>query len=144
MLSTSPAVNTPSKGRPTDRKASAMPPMPINRPPIPTHLKPVAGPFAKNGPKKMTRPATLWNSGTTIFLSDSIPPKLVIAIARKPRAANHLKTFFQVGKYCSAMPIEIPSGIRLATVRTKGVPRMPYPRKMSKTPLTNSTAKPMM
>ena len=50
---------------------------------------------------------------------------LVMAMARKPISANHLKAFFQEGKYSSAMPIEIPKGIRLATVKTYGELRMP-------------------
>ncbi len=103
---------------PTEMKASAMPPSPINSPPMPTHQKPFGAPLAKNGPRKMTTPATPWKSGTAIFLSASMPPMLVTAIARKPTAANHLKYFFQAGKYSSARPIEMPSGIRLATVST--------------------------
>jgi hypothetical protein len=35
-----------------------------------------------------------------------------------------LEVLLPGGKYCSAMPMEMPRGMRLATVRTKGVPRM--------------------
>ena len=66
----------------------------------------------------MTSPATPWKSGTEILRPISIPAMLETAIARKPTRANHLKAFFHCGKYCSTMPIEMPSGIRLATVST--------------------------
>jgi len=47
---------------PAVRNASAIPPMPIRAPPMPTHQKPFGASFAKNGPRKMTNPATPWNS----------------------------------------------------------------------------------
>ncbi|MBV6465312.1 MAG: hypothetical protein PGMFKBFP_00588 [Anaerolineales bacterium] len=103
---------------PIEMNASAIPPRPMSSPPIPTQKKPFGAPLAKNGPRKTTSPAAPWKSGTAIFFSASIPPMLVMAIARMPMVTNHLKYFFHEGKYSSARPMEMPSGIRLATVST--------------------------
>ena len=107
-----------SNCEPVDRTARARPATPMNRPPIPTQRNPGGAFLARNGPKMMTNPAPPWNKGTATFLSTVICPTLVMAMARKPISANHLYALFQEGKYCSAMPIDIPSGIRLEIVST--------------------------
>ena len=73
---------------PDVRNARAIPPMPIKAPPIPTHQKPLAASLAKNGPRKMTSPATPWKSGTEIFLSVSRSAMADMAIAIIPSRAN--------------------------------------------------------
>ena len=103
---------------PIEMKARAMPPRPINTPPIPTYQKPFGDFVARNGPRKMTSPATPWKSGTEIFRAIVIPKIAEMAIARNPNRANHLKGFLYCGKYCSTIPIEIPSGMSEATVNT--------------------------
>jgi hypothetical protein len=80
-----------SSCEPAVRKARAIPPRPIKTPPIPTQKYPLGASFARNGPRKMTSPATLWKSGTAILRKGSRPlAKLVTMMAKMPIVANHL------------------------------------------------------